>query len=552
MSTIDTSPELITAPADRREETATRGGAAGSALAALVTSADHKVVGRLFVGASLLAMLAITVLNALLGAERIDGGGTLLDEGAIVQLFFAQRVGMLFGVLVPLLLGIAIAIVPLQLGARALAFPRLAMAGFWTWLAGLVIVIVALAGNGGPGGGDADMVDLFLAAHALLLIGLAAAAVSVATSVLTTRAPGMRLGRVPFFSWGALVAAVGLLLLVPVIVGTLVYLFVDHRHGRVIFGGNDGVAVWLRFAWTQPATYLYALPAVGLLAELVPVTFQRRAVLRGATYAGVALVGVAALAGIAQRTFLVAWDGSAGDKLEDVVLWAMFLLLPVLGTVVVFATTLVNGYPVPGGPRPRVGPPFAFAVLGVGLLLAGMLAGALTNLTGLDLVGTVFEEGAMIYVVYGGALAAMGAVAYWMPKWSGHRLPSGASFGLALLGALATVLAALPLLIAGFADQPALAATYDYSGPSELWNTLSTVGHGLMALVALGFVGLALGAAAGRGEAVTADPWGGQTLEWTTTSPAPAANFADQPTVMSPEPGLDLRAAPSRTQESAA
>ncbi len=297
MSTIDTSPELITAPAERREETAARG-AAGSALAALVTSADHKVIGRLFVGASLLALLAITVLNALLGAERIDGDGTLLDEGSIVQLFAAQRVGMLFGVLVPLLLGVAIAIVPLQLGARALAFPRLAMAGFWTWLAGLVIIIVALANNGGPGGGDGDMVDLFIAAHALLLIGLAAASVSVATSVLTTRAPGMRLGRVPFFSWGALIAAVGLILLVPVIVGTLVYLFVDHRHGRAIFGGNDGIAVWLRFAWTQPTTYLYALPAVGFLAEMVPVTFQRRAVLRGVTYAGIALVGVAALAGI--------------------------------------------------------------------------------------------------------------------------------------------------------------------------------------------------------------------------------------------------------------
>ncbi len=158
----------------------------------------------------------------------------------------------------------------------------------------------------------------------------------------------------------------------------------------------------------------------------------------------------------------------------------------------------------------------------------------------------------MIYVIYGGGLAAMGAVAYWMPKWSGYRLPSGPSFGLAVLGALATVLAALPLLIAGFADQAAMAATYDYSGPAELWNTLSTVGHGLMALVALGFLGLALGAAAGRGEAADADPWGGQTLEWTTTSPAPAANFADQPTVMSPEPALDLRAAPATTEETAA
>ena len=79
-------------------------------------------------------------------------------------------------------------------------------------------------------------------------------------------------------------------------------------------------------------------------------------------------------------------------------LWAFFLLLPVLGAVVVFGTALINGYPVPGGPRPRLGAPFAFAVFGVGLLLAGMLAGALTNLADLDLVETVFEEGAMIYV----------------------------------------------------------------------------------------------------------------------------------------------------------
>ena len=91
----------------------------------------------------------------------------LLDAGALPQLFSAYRVGLVFGVVVPLLLGLAVAVVPLQLGARSLAFPRLAAAGFWTWLGGLVLVIVALANNGGPGGGDADMVDLFLAALAL-------------------------------------------------------------------------------------------------------------------------------------------------------------------------------------------------------------------------------------------------------------------------------------------------------------------------------------------------------------------------------------------------
>jgi heme/copper-type cytochrome/quinol oxidase subunit 1 len=548
MSTLDTRPELLTAPAGSSDAgLATRGAVAH--LGTWVTSADHTIIGRLFVGFSMVALLATALLNALLGAERIDGDGTLVDEGAVVQLFAAQRVGMLFAVLAPLLLGVAIAIVPLQLGARALAFPRLAMAGFWTWLAGVVLVIVSLVNNGGPGGGNPDMVDLFLAAHALLVIGLAAAAVSVATSVLTTRAPGMRLGRVPFFAWGAMVAAVGLVLLVPVIVGTVIYLFVDHRHGRVIFGGNEGIGPWMRFAWTQPTTYLYALPAVGLLAELVPTTFQRRAPQRGATYVGVALVGVAALAGISHVQFRVPWEGSAGDKIGDLVLWGFFLLLPLLGVLVVFGTALLTGRPMAGAPRPRVNAPFAFGLFGVGFVLVGMLAGALQGIGDLDLDATVFEEGAMVYVVYGGVLAGMGAVAYWLPKWSGHRLATPPSYGLALLGALATVLAALPLLIAGFADQPGMAATYDYEGPAELWNTISTVGHGLMALVVLGFIALAFGAAAGRGEPVEADPWGGQTLEWTTTSPAPIGNFVDQPTVMSPEPALDLRAAPVRDGE---
>ena len=160
----------------------------------------------MFIGCSVLALAACTVVGALLGIERIDGAGSLFDADALPQLFAAFRVGLVFGVLVPLLLGIAVAIVPLQVGARSLAFPRLAAAGFWTWLGGLVLVIVALADNGGPGGGDAEMVDLFLAAHGLLVIGLAAAALSVATTVLTTRAPGMRMGRVPFFAWSALVA----------------------------------------------------------------------------------------------------------------------------------------------------------------------------------------------------------------------------------------------------------------------------------------------------------------------------------------------------------
>ena len=157
-------------------------------------------------------LLATTVIGALLGAARVSGEGDLLDAGALPQLFAGYRVGLVYGVVVPLLLGLALAVVPLQVGARSLAFPRLAAAGLWAWLGGIVLIVVAWATTAGPGGGNSKMVDLFLGGHAVVLIGLAAAAVSVGATVLTTRAPGMRMSRVPLFSWSALISAIGLLL----------------------------------------------------------------------------------------------------------------------------------------------------------------------------------------------------------------------------------------------------------------------------------------------------------------------------------------------------
>jgi len=543
MSTIDTSPEALstaTAPPPRDEAVTTR---ATPATVAWVTSADHKVIGRMLVGTALTVLAATALVGVVLGVERIDGGGTLLDPGAMPQLFTAFRIGLIYGGLLPLVLGIGVGIVPLQLGARALAFPRLAAAGFWTWLGGLALVVIALAGNGGPLGGDGDMVDLFLTGHGVLVIGLAAVAISLATTVLTTRAPGMRLERVPFFSWSVLVTALGLVLLLPVVLGALIYLYVDHRNGRALFGGNAGISSWLGFAWTQPTTYLFALPVIGLLAEVAPVTFAKRTPMRGVAYAGLGLVGIAALAGVSQRHHLVGWDGGLGDKLQDVVVWAFFLLLPVLGVLLVTAVVGLVAKPT-RGERPNIGAPIVFAFLGTELVVAGMLAGALTNIVDLGLGGTVFEEAALVLVVYGGALGALGALAYWTPTWTGYTVPSAPAIGLAGLGLIATALAAGPYLVAGFADQPAGAAVYDYGGPSGLWNVLVTAGHALMALTVFAFVGLVVKAVTGRSEPAAADPWRGHTLEWATTAPAPVENFVEPPTVRSPEPVYDLRATP--------
>ena len=142
-----------------------------SSVADWLTTTDHKRIGRMFIAVSLAALLGAVVVAALLGIERIDAQAAMLDINTIPQLFAIYRVALTFIVLVPLLLGIAVAVVPLQLGARSLTFPRLAAAGFWTWLVGSALVVYSIAANGGPGGGNSRFVGLFLVG-AVVALGL--------------------------------------------------------------------------------------------------------------------------------------------------------------------------------------------------------------------------------------------------------------------------------------------------------------------------------------------------------------------------------------------
>ena len=269
MTTIDSSPDLA-------------GDSTTGRLLAVdvdwLTSTDHKKIGRMFIGAGLLGLFATILANLLIAIERVDGGAAAFDSDSWAQLLGSQRVGLVFGTALPLAAGLAVAIVPLQLGARAIAFPRLVAAGMYMWLGGFILSIVSLINNGGFGGGDSDMVDLFLAALGLMALGFTAVGVSLVTTVLTTRAPGMTMRRVPFFAFSVLVFGIGLILVMPVLVGAVIYLFVDHRSGaREAFGGNEGIVTWAGWIFTQPTTFLFAIPVLGLFAELLPVTFRKRA-----------------------------------------------------------------------------------------------------------------------------------------------------------------------------------------------------------------------------------------------------------------------------------
>ena len=233
-------------------------------------------------------------------------------------------------------------------------------------------------------------------------------------------------------------------------------------------------------------------------------------------------------------------------KLGFLAVWGLFTLLPALGVVIVMGICSLLAKPdrsAGSGLRPSFNAPFLFGFFGLGLGLLGILAAATTGIEDLGLEGTVFEEGAAVATIYGAVLAGLGAAAYWFPKASGRMLPELQLGGLATLGALGAALASVPYLIAGFLDQPAMSAVWDNDGPGALLNALAVAGHAAFGLTALAFAGL-VAKAWRSGEIAGDDPWGGQTLEWATTSPPPPDNFATTPTVMSPEPLLDLKAKP--------
>ena len=457
-------------------------------VAAYLMTNDHRRLGRMLISISAIFALATAVEGALLAADRISTTSAFLGADIIVQLFSAFRFDLIYAVTAPLMLGLAVAVVPMQIGARSLAFARAALFGFYLWLFGVVLVGTAYLNNGGPGGGDAEMVDLYLGGLGLVLAGLLLISASVATTVLTSRRAGMTLIEAPIFSWSALVTGISMLVTLPVAVGALIYVAVDHSYERNTFGASDGVNAWLGWAFGAPQVFLVAIPTLGVLAQIVATMTKGKQPLRGGLLIGVGLMSTAMIASVTQTSHTVTFSDRLGDIAKSLVPYLLFNDLSILGVLIVLGLCLL----AMKNERAKLNAAFVPAFLGVGMVLTGMIGSAVQKITNLKLANTVFDEGVLVYVTYGVLLSGVGAVAYFGPRIWGRQMPSTPVIGLGLLGFLATVLASLPFFIAGFADQPAATVTgFQYSGPAWLWNSLVTVGHLLMTLVVFSFIGVA-------------------------------------------------------------
>jgi heme/copper-type cytochrome/quinol oxidase subunit 1 len=517
--------------------------AAPARVASWLTTADHTRVGRMYVGVSLLSSIGVLVVGTLVMAERIAPGSRYLPARTIDQLTSLLWLGLAFLVVVPLLLGIAIAVVPLQIGAPGIAYPRAAALSFWGWLLSGGILVASYLANGGPGGGDTQAIELFVVSLLVVLAALTIGAGCVAATVLTRRTTGMGLLETPLFSFGSLVSASALLLTLPTLGGKLVLIYVDQRYDRIVFGGTKAMFGQISWSVLQPQTYVYGIAVLALMAELFPVAARVRQPERIVVVGGLGLAGAAAVGGVLQGMQMLSLNGVTPIvAIARLVLYGVTALLPVLPFLVILG---LGGMALRAG-RPRVSAPLLFAVSATLMGLAGALVGVLTPITDLALAGTVYQEAQSTYLFFAGLLAGMGAIAYWGPKLWGRRLPEPAAGGLAVLGLFATVLAALPYVLAGFLNQPYDAVTWSHlDGPIRLCNVLVTVGFGLLAITIAAFGLLALRAFL-RGAPAGDDPWDGQTLEWALSSP-PVDAAVDLGLVTSPEPLLDRKAAAETT-----
>ncbi|MGA1542641.1 MAG: cbb3-type cytochrome c oxidase subunit I, partial [Ilumatobacteraceae bacterium] len=382
----------------------------------------------------------------------------------------------------------------------------------------------------------------YLASTVVMYLGLGMVALSVAVTALTSRAPGMGLLRAPMFSWASLVGAVTLLMALPALIGTTIYLYVDHRYARAGFGGNYGIGDWVGWSLSQPFTYVLAIPVLGFVLDMVPVMGRTRLAQRTAGNVAVGVVGVAVITAVVHSTVTLPWEGDGffsgiGDKIADLLPFALLNLVPLLGLLGVLATALLTLKSA----KPRVAAPLAFGVLGLLMILLGAASHVLYAIEDAGLRGTIYEAGSYVAVTFGTAMLAFGAVCYWGPKLWGRTISDKAAIPLALLAFLGTVLGSIPYMIAGFADQPAGALDeFVYGGPQEFWNLLTTAGFVLTLLSALAFVALAARSFT-EGDAAGDDPWDGTTLEWATSSPPPADNFSDVIVVGSDHPLADMK-----------